>query len=321
MFHFRFVRHPKSFSKLKAIPDLPILTFIFGCLLTITPLSEADTIKVAVAASFQHVLESLKGQFQSRYGHTLELYYGTSQDLRYRVSDNTQKFDLFLSADNLKTAELEQMNKILANSRKIYAQGLLAFWHGQRSPLKPNDIKTYLIDNNPPTIHIADREAAPYRHAAVSVLQKYYLYRIIRDQDRLSYNDHVRETWTNIKNSSDAGFAPFSQVKEVDFNSILFPVSVTLVPQSLYTPLLQELVILKATEHEAAAKTLVEYLLSDETQRFIGYNGYQRAAAKKQDLNLVPSPAVSLHKRESRYPKAALVIVWLNTAMWMLSGA
>lgn len=125
------------------------------------------------------------------------------------------------------------------------------------------------------------------------------------------------------KDSTRAGFVAASLVTKTDSNGnkIDLPVGVTLVPQRLYTPLLQELVILKATEHEAAARTLVDFLLSDETQEFIAANGYKRAPVEREGSSRTLSPAVSLHKHESRFPKAVLVIVWLNTALWMLSGA
>lgn len=375
MLHFRFVKHPKSCSEFKVTPGLPIPALILGYLLSLTPPSSADTIKVAVAENFHHLLESLKEQFHSQYGHTLELHYGTSEDLKERVSDNTQKFDLFLSADNLKTLELEQQDKVLQNSRKVYAQGVLAFWSGSWGPVSPDKIKAYITEKKRPAIHIADPEGVPYGHAAksvsgkyglyqtrkhrdrliirnppaihtldpdgaryghaaISVLGKYGLYQTLEDQDKLIINDHVSEAWTNRQNSYDAGFMPFSQVIEINYNRILFPVSVTLVPQKLYTPLLQELVILKATEHEAAAKALVEYLLSDETQSFIVDNGYrrapveketsslaQRASVEKEGSNHALSSAVSIHKCKSHYPKAAMVIVWLNMGLWILSGA
>ncbi|WP_252177997.1 molybdate ABC transporter substrate-binding protein [Endozoicomonas sp. 4G] len=279
MSHFRFVKQLKRASEYKAI---------LGCLLFIISPANADTIKVAVTANFHFVMESLKERFQSRYGHTLELHYGTSGELKRLVSDDTQKFDLFLSADNLKTAELERQHKILENSRTVYAQGLLAFWHGQWGPLKPEDIESYLTEKTPPAIHIADPKDTPYLQAAVSALQNYNLYETLKDQGRLMVSDHISKAWTNRQNAYDAGFMPFSMLKGTNFDRLLFPVSITLVPQSLYPPLVQELVILRSTEHEAAAKALVEYLLCDETQKFIAVDGgYQRARVEKEKAGLI----------------------------------
>ncbi|WP_252177996.1 molybdate ABC transporter substrate-binding protein [Endozoicomonas sp. 4G] len=324
MFHFRFVK--KTFFEYKAIPELPIMAFILGCLLSISPPSGADTIKVAVASNFFYVLETLKVQFESRFGHTLELTsYGSSGDLKRAISNNTDKIDLFLSADNIRTAELEQEGKVLENSRKIYAQGLLAFWHGQNVLVEPDDIKTFIIETNPPAIHIADPLDAPYGHAAKSVLEKYGLYQTLKDQNKLVIRIFVELTWRLIKDSTSVGFVPASLVMGTNSNGnnrINLAVGATLVPQKLYTPLLQELVILKDTEHEAAARTFVDYLLSDEVQAFIAANGYKRAPVQREEgSSLVLSGSVSIHKRQSSYPKAAMVIIWLNTALWMLSGA
>lgn len=324
MFYFCFVKYLKTSFEYKAISGLPIHAFIVGCLLSISPPSNADTIRVAVASNFYHVLEILKDQFQSRFGHTLELtFYGSSGGLKTLVSDDSEKIDLFLSADNINTAELEQQGKVLENSRKIYAQGLLAFWHGQNVVVEPDDIKTYIRETNPPAIYIAEPVYAPYGHAAKSVLEKYGLYQTLKDQNKLVIRRFVKTVWKLIKDSTRAGFVAASLVTKTDSNGnkIDLPVGVTLVPQRLYTPLLQELVILKATEHEAAARTLVDFLLSDETQEFIAANGYKRAPVEREGSSRTLSPAVSLHKHESRFPKAVLVIVWLNTALWMLSGA
>ncbi|KEQ18378.1 molybdate ABC transporter substrate-binding protein [Endozoicomonas numazuensis] len=317
MSHLRFFEPLKPISEYKAISGSSILAGIFGCLLFLSTQANADTIKVAVAANFHHVLESLKESFQSQHGHTLDLHYGASGDLKSQISnDNTaQQFDVFLSADNVKTAALEQEGKVLESSRKIYAQGLLAFWHGQGSFVNPNEIKAYITENSPSAIHIADPEDAPYGHAAKSVLQQYGLYQSLKDQEKLIVSDHVSETWTNVQNSSDAGFVPVSLVIETDENGqvIFFPVGVTIVPQSLYTPLLQELVILKATEHEAAAKTLVDYLLSDEIQRFIAANGYQKAPVETEGSGDVPSSSASAHDHESFFIEV-MAVLWLIKA-------
>ncbi|WP_062267758.1 molybdate ABC transporter substrate-binding protein [Endozoicomonas arenosclerae] len=311
MLQFPPRQHLGFLTKIRFISSPPTFVIILGLFLAIgANITRADTLKVAVASNFHHVLESLKEKFQSQYGHTLDLHYGASGDLKDQVSDPARKFDMFLSADNVKTAELEQQNKVLEHSRKTYAQGLLAFWHGQGVLVKPENIKTYITENSPPAIHIADPEDAPYGHAAKSVLQQYELYQSLKDQEKLIVSDHVSEAWTNVQNASDAGFVPASLVIETDGNGnvIFFPVGVTLVPQSLYTPLLQELVIIKSTEHEAAAKSLSDFLLADDTQQFIATNGYLRAPVETDASGDMASAATTVHNHESFFLKGMLVL-------------
>ena len=76
----------------------------------------------------------------------------------------------------MKTEELEQQGKVLEGSRAVYAEGQLAFWHGQGTRVEPDKIKSYFTNTSPAKVIIADPEKAPYGHAAREALKSYGLY-------------------------------------------------------------------------------------------------------------------------------------------------
>jgi molybdenum ABC transporter molybdate-binding protein len=263
---------------LKTLTSLRPVSFLTALFLSFCSIAQADQLKVAVASNFAHVVRILEARFQAETGHTLDVHYDASGDLKSLVSDDSNQFDLFLSADNVKTEELEQQGKILDGSRVVYAMGQLAFWHGQGTFVQPDSIKDYLTNTSPAKVTIADPEKAPYGHAAREALKSYGLYEELKTAGKLTFSEHVSQAWDAVNQpGGGVGFVPASLVIETDSDdkAIFFPVGVTLVPTDYYPALIQEMVIMKAAPHQTAAAAFSKFLLSQQTQQVIAANGYQ----------------------------------------------
>ena len=70
---------------LKAFMALWPLEFLTVPLFSLCSFVHADQLKVAVASNFAHVVEILEASFQADTGHTLDVHYGASGDLKALV--------------------------------------------------------------------------------------------------------------------------------------------------------------------------------------------------------------------------------------------
>ena len=95
---------------------------------------------------------------------------------------------------------------------------------------------------------------------------------------KLTFSEHVSQAWDSVNQpGGGVGFVPASLVIETDSSGtvIQVPVGVTLVPTGHYPALIQEMVIMKAAPHQAAAVAFSQFLLSNKIQQIIAANGYQ----------------------------------------------
>lgn len=247
-----------------------VCTFLF--FLITSPSLFAGTLKVAVAANFHSTLTTLITQFnqQSTEQHTITAVSDSSGDLRVRAADDSQGFDLFLSADSSNPKALDDAGKTVSGSRQVYAKGQLAFWHGQQVQVTPSEIDSYIRDNQQ-TVSIADPDSAPYGLAAKQTLEKLGLYQTLKDNHKLLEHDNVQDSWEHIRDEdAQVGFIAKSLIVNEDIGS-------TDVPENLYSPINQELVILKRTQELELAQAFVTFLTSDAAQDTIAQNGYLKA--------------------------------------------
>ncbi|HEY9050532.1 MAG TPA: molybdate ABC transporter substrate-binding protein, partial [Gammaproteobacteria bacterium] len=170
-------------------------------------------------------------------------------------------YDIFLAADSKRPQKLEQENLIFATSRITYAFGKIALW----SP-KSNDPLRMLQQNTFYKMSIANPKTAPYGEAALQTLQHLNSYDAVKN--KLVYGENIAQTYQFIESgSADLGFVALSQVNNSSSRYWL-------VPQSFYTPLEQQLVILKSSRNAALAKIFVEFMQQDSIKKLIRSHGY-----------------------------------------------
>jgi len=237
---------------------------VTGALLLTAGGSLADEIRVAVASNFAETFKVIAGQFETRTGHRVIQITG-STGKQYAQIVNGAPFDAFFAADTARPTLLEQQGVALPGSRFTYALGKLILWSPLAAYVDPTG--SVLADKNIRHLAIANPRLAPYGRAAQEVLQSRGEW--LSFQGRLVRGENIAQTFQFVKSGNVAlGFIACSQVKRPGQ-----PIEGSLweVPQSLYSPIAQQALLLRESR---AARDLLAFVRSGESLPTIQGFGY-----------------------------------------------
>ncbi len=225
----------------------------------------AGTLKVAVASNFAKTMGELARQFEKKTGHKLILSSG-STGKHYAQIRNGAPFDAFFAADSKRPALLEQQESIVPLSRYTYAIGELVLWSQRENLVDPAG--EILAKNNFHYLAIANPLLAPYGRAAKEVLQSRNLWKKLKN--RIVRGENINQAYQFVSSgNAEIGFVARSQLIRQQGN---ISGSYWIVPQALYSPIEQQLVLLKESE---AGRQLLDYMRSHEALMIINDHGYR----------------------------------------------
>ena len=267
-----------------------------GSLLCLAACSErpSTTLRLAVDASFRPALESLRPDFERRCGCHLAITDGAS-GLLYSQIRAGEPFDIFLSADSTRPAQLVEDGLTVPASQLTYARGQLALWVSRRlldtaehsqdendealtslanmrtGLLTPRQL-ILVLGRGKHKVIVADPQLAPDGDAAVRMLKGLRLWPRVRG--RMVYANHAGHAQIMLQQGEgDMGLVSYGQAlisgRAGDY---------MLVPPRFYPTLNQQLVILRATRERTLAIQFVQFLLSDEVQAQLPSLGFLPAA-------------------------------------------
>jgi molybdate transport system substrate-binding protein len=240
--------------------------FLAG-LLSIAPLSYADTTLVAVASNFTKPRTELAAEFEKATGHTAQLSFGSSGKFVSQL-ENGAPFEIFLAADDKSVAKLKESGLIVAESRFTYALGKLVLWSSIANYVDSEG--EILSKSGFQHIALADPKLAPYGAATIDVLKNKNL--LGKLQPLFVLGENISQTYQFVSTgNTELGFVALSQVSE---NGKLTSGSAWIVPQSLYAPIKQDAVLLTLGAENPAAKALLDYLKSAPALAIIKKYGY-----------------------------------------------
>lgn len=224
----------------------------------------AEQLSVAVAANFTAAVKVIAGEFEKQTSHSVMLSF-SSTGKHYAQIKNGAPFALFLAADTRRPMLLEKEKIAVPGSRYTYAQGRIVLWSpkpgfvdGEGKVLGSGDLD-YLAIANP--------KLAPYGKAAQEVLETKALWTVL--QDRIVRGENISQTFQYVDSgNADAGFIAYSQIRQPGRK---IKGGYWLVPQNLYSPIEQQVVMLKDT---AASRQFWTFLKSDPAKRIIKGFGY-----------------------------------------------
>ena len=228
----------------------------------------ADEIKVAVASNFYPAMKEIVSQYeikqsQSFENHNIVLISGSSGK-HYAQIFNGAPFDIFFSADKIRPILLEKKGISETGSRFTYALGKLVLWSSLDGFVEKDE---RLYSNDSRFLAIANPRIAPYGVAAREALISLNLWEDL--QSRLVRGENIAQTFQFV-NSGNAklGFISYSQLMNPSY-----PVAGSFweVPQTLYTPIEQQVVLLKKS---SLAKDFLSFIESDESLNIISKYGY-----------------------------------------------
>jgi len=249
--------------------------------------SLTSPLRVAVSANFSPVLTKLIPEFTRKHNINVDIISGSSGTLYQQIMHGAP-YDVFLSADDVHPNKLQENNRIIKGSLQTYALGQLAFWSTKPITLSINSKANtdtnriqVLINtiNNTTRIAIANPNTAPYGNRAFETLQNLGLWQKVSNNIITGIN--VSQTFQQLRSGSvQSGFVALSQLHINNLQGIT-------IPETLYTPIKQQLVILKSSKQISAATVFTEFLQSNAVQQNIAHYGYKiaRATVKQAEGN------------------------------------
>ncbi|MEZ5705571.1 MAG: molybdate ABC transporter substrate-binding protein [Burkholderiaceae bacterium] len=227
----------------------------------------ADQAQVAVAANFAEPIKAIAAILEKTTGHTITVSIGATGAL-YTQIKNGAPFDVFLAADTVRPAKLESEGEAVAGSRFTYATGQLVLWSVQ--PGQVDDQGNVLRSANLGKVAHANPKTAPYGAAAMQVLDHLGLTGALTSH--LVQGESIGQTFGFAKSgNADVGFVAMSQVLS---GGKLKEGSMWVIPQTFYSPIKQDAVLLQRGHENAAAKALLTLLQSAEIKELIRSYGY-----------------------------------------------
>jgi len=245
---------------MKFSPYAVLLTIVFS------HVCYAGNVMIAVANNFYKPMKSIAVDFKQATTHEIQLSTGSTGQL-YAQIINGAPFDIFLSADTQHPEKLVQAN--LASQPFTYAKGLLVLWSAQEDLIDSSG--QVLTSDRFHYLAMPDPRLAPYGFAAQQTMQKLVQYQ--RLKSKIVMGKGLNATYQFIATSNaELGFIALSQIFK---NGQYQNGSHWLIPTDLYSPILQDAVLLRTAKDNPAAKVFIEYLASNRAKRLIAGFGYQ----------------------------------------------
>lgn len=236
--------------------------------LLICSTTQAETVRVAVAANFASPMKLLMSRFEQESGHQALLSVGATAKL-YAQIKNGAPFDVFLAADVDTPARLAQEGAVVPGSRFTYATGRLLLWSAQASVVDAQG--AVLQSGNFKHLAVAAPQLSPYGDAAMQALTQLGL--VERLRPRLVLGESIGQTFSFVATGNAAlGLVALSQVFE---NGKISRGSGWLVPAHLHRPLRQDAVLLLRASGNPAATALLDFLKTDRSRATIRSFGYE----------------------------------------------
>lgn len=249
---------PKIQMPLKAF-NFVLLLIVFSILLLNT--AQAATLRVAVSANFSPTLRSLTLSFEKQTGHKIELISAATGTLFQQISYGAP-FDVYMAADTQTPNKLVKNKLALTNSIEAYAYGKLALWSLNQKINSLDILNTYQG-----RLAIANPKIAPYGKAAKELLNSLKLWR--NYNNRLITGTNINQTFQQARSGAvNIAIIANSQLIANGLNGYV-------IPNNLYSPIKQSMVILKRSKHIELAKQFTTFIMSPSIQQQIKKSGYQ----------------------------------------------
>ncbi len=224
----------------------------------------ADEIVVAAASNFLATMNALAPRFSAESGHAITVTSGSTAKL-YQQIVHGAPFDVLMSADQAHVDRLVKEGRALVTSRVTYARGRLVLWAGGKPLL--GTPQALLIDPRWQRIAIANPAVAPYGVAAMQVLTALSIES--RVTPRLVYGESIAQAHVMVATGgAQLGVLSLSQVFSAD------PGTWVAIDDSLYSPILQDAVLLNRAAHNEAGRSFMTFVQGPKAREIIQSFGY-----------------------------------------------
>lgn len=236
---------------------------ITGALLTIlfSQAAITDSLHIAAASNFKPALSRIISLYALREDtSTPVVSYASTGKLASQLIHGA-RYDIFISADSISNPKI--ITYLQPASIETYAIGKLALWSA--SKVAPNSIDQ-IIATKINCIALANYKLAPYGLAGEEALRALnarglQVQRVVKGQS-------IGQTFQFVASGScDWGFVAYAQLIDSGQRE-----AGLLVPEELYSPLLQNVALLKGAKQEA--NDFLLFLKSQQARDIIKHFGY-----------------------------------------------
>lgn len=241
---------------------------MLGVLSLWSSLALADEVQVAVAANFAGPFQKIAADFAADTGHKAVVITGSTGKFYTQIKEGAP-FEVLLAADDETPRKLEGEGLAVKGQRFTYAKGKLVLWSSKAGVV--DDKGEVLSKGGFARLALANPKLAPYGAAGVETLKALGLYEAVAP--KIVQGDNIAQAFQFVSTgNADVGFVALSQVAPPDKPAVG---SWWVVPARLYTPILQDAVLLKKGEGNVAAAALLKYLKGDKVRVIIKSYGYE----------------------------------------------
>ena len=240
-----------------------LLIALAGLLAAAAPPALAGEIQVAVAANFTAPAKDIAAAFKDQTGDEAVLSFGASGHFYAQIQQGAP-YQVFLSADADRPKAAVEAGLAVGDSRFTYAIGKLVLWSRNLDVSKGDEA---LKANAFAKLAIANPKSAPYGAAAVEAMTKLGAYDAILP--KIVQGASIGQAFEFVDTgNADLGFVALSQLANVTVGSRW------LVPQTLYAPIRQDAVLLKAAADDEPSKAFLAFLRGPQARAIIEKYGY-----------------------------------------------
>jgi molybdate transport system substrate-binding protein len=234
------------------------------------------TVTVAAAADLMGAMKEIATNFEKAARCTVRVSTGSSGNFLSQI-ENGAPFDLFFSADIEYPRKLESEGLAASGSTYLYAVGKIVLWVRNDSRLDISKGLAALRDPSIQKVSIANPQHAPYGRAAEEALRKAGIYDVIKD--RLVLGENISQAAQFVESgNADAGILALSLglspgLKEKGHY--------WRIPENLYTPIQQGVVVMRASQNPQGAQAFLEYIKTPATAALLERYGFALPARVK----------------------------------------
>jgi molybdate transport system substrate-binding protein len=246
-----------------------LVSFVLGLSLQMSnpELAYANTnLLVSAASSLRDGMEEVKPLYPKTHPNiSLTFNFGASGALLQQIEQGAP-VDVFISAAKGQMDALEKQQALVAGTRTNLASNRLAL-------IVPRDSKAvinFMSLKNPAVkrISMGEPRSVPAGQYAAQVLQKQNLFNSVKP--KLVYANNVRQVLSVVASgNADAGIVYITDAKTSEAVKVI-----AIADDSMHSPIVYPMAVLKNSKNVSAAKAFVQYLSGNEVKGLLRKYGF-----------------------------------------------